>query len=120
MPISYLENNERRRSRVDRACVLGGHGVETIAVAGSAAKDVFKMCTGGSVKVVGPSTVLVFVLGDRRALAATQIRFGVTIKYQFLEGHNLFARTESLQFHELRLAMFNQVFPLLILEAKVA
>ena len=37
--------------------------MEAIVVADSVTRDVFKICTGGIVNVVGPSTVLVFVLG---------------------------------------------------------
>src|SRR2546423_9900293 len=39
------------------------YGVETTVGAGSATRGVFGICTGGRVVVVGPSTVLVFVLG---------------------------------------------------------
>jgi len=38
-------------------------GVEAMAGTDSGARGCFKICRGGSVKVVGPSTVLVFVLG---------------------------------------------------------
>jgi hypothetical protein len=46
-----------------KGCMLVGYGVEAIAVVDSSIKEVFKICTGGNVNVVGPSTVLVFVLG---------------------------------------------------------
>ena len=51
------------KPHVEKLPALAYIGVEAMAVTGSVTRGCFKICKGRSVNVVGPSTVLVFVLG---------------------------------------------------------